>query len=101
AVRQREGPTRENLPDDAVGEANLHRRGVLALDVLHEAAHRAVDVNRGSAGEMKQAIGRVVAGVDQLSAALRLHVRPPRVFERIAPLPAGAETILAAKPENL
>src|SRR5207253_1898465 len=63
-------------------------------------AHRALDFYRGRAGEIEQAIGRVIAGVDELSAALSFEVRAPTSFEWISAVAAGAEAVLAAQPED-
>src|SRR5205823_11421072 len=80
-VREGEGPAREDFADGAVGEADLHAGGVFAFDGLDESAHRALDFYRGRAGEIEQAVARVISGVDELSAALGFEVRAPTSFE--------------------
>jgi hypothetical protein len=100
AVRQRERPTREDFADHTVGEAHLNRGGILALDGLNKTPHLSVNAHRRRAGEVQQPIRGVIAGIDQLSAALRLEVRAPGTFEGAGALAAGAEAVLAAQPHD-
>src|SRR5687768_509092 len=100
AVRVGEGPAREDLADRAVFEADADGGGVFAFDRLDEATKRSTNLDGATAGEIEQPVGRVVAGVDQLPAALRLQIGAPRAGEGARTRAAGAEAVLAAQPQD-